>query len=92
MGFRVFLSSFYGIFFMRLIIGFATGISFSIYRLYYGGSHIWSFAISTVFMLVGLAIYHIIYMIFLTPRGERATRMILTQIAAHYIGSIILIV
>ncbi|MEM1610159.1 MAG: hypothetical protein QXQ57_00755 [Sulfolobales archaeon] len=89
---KISLRGFYSLFFLRLLIGFATGISYSIYRLYYREPHMLSFAISTAFMLVGLAIFHLIYIAFSKPPRERATRYILTQIAAHYIGSMILIV
>jgi hypothetical protein len=86
------LKGFYSLFFLRLLIGLATGISYSIYRLYYREPHIPSFAISTAFMLAGLAIFHLIYIVYSKPPRGKATRYILTQIAAHYIGSMILIV
>jgi len=43
-------------------------------------------------MAAGVAAFQLVYMLAARPPRGAATRFILTQIAAHYIGSMILII
>lgn len=83
---------FYRLFTLRLISGLGSGFSFSIYRsLYPNTNHLWSALESLLFLLAGLGIFQALYIAILKPSRKNSTRFILTQIAAHYIGSLILI-
>jgi len=89
---RIHWEGFYTLFLLRLAAGLATGLLYSIYRIYYREPHIISFAISTAFMAAGVAVFQLVYMLAARPSRGRAVRYILTQVAAHYIGSMILVV
>lgn len=83
---------FYKLFILRLVAGLSSGLSFSIYRsLYPGPGHLWSALESTVFLLIGVGVFQTLYMVILRPSRRDSTRFILTQIAAHYIGTMLLI-
>ncbi len=83
---------FYRLFILRLVAGFSSGLSFSIYRsLYPGTNHLWIALESFVFLLIGLGVFQALYIAILRPSRKDSMRFILTQIAAHYIGAMILI-
>jgi len=84
-------NGFYRIFFIRLASGLASGIAYSIYRSINHQPHIWSVIISTAFLAIGIVAFQLAYYIIARPDRRIATRYILTQIAAHYIGSLIMI-
>lgn len=83
---------FYTLFTLRLVSGLGSGLSYTIYRtLYPSPSHLWSALESSVFLLIGVGIFQALYMLILKPSRRDSMRFILTQIAAHYIGTMILI-
>ncbi|GAY25708.1 hypothetical protein ATG_09110 [Desulfurococcaceae archaeon AG1] len=83
---------FYRLFILRLVAGLGSGLSFSIYKsLYPGPNHLWIALESFVFLLIGLGVFQALYMAIVRPSRKDSIRFILTQIAAHYIGSMILI-
>lgn len=84
-------NGFYGIFLLRLASGLASGIAYSIYRSINPQPHIWSAIISAAFLAVGIAIFQLAYYIKARPDRRASTRYILTQVAAHYIGSLLII-
>ncbi len=85
-------AGFYRLFALRLVSGLASGFSFSIYRsIYPGENHLWIVLESVLFLLIGIGIFQAAYMIISRPSKRDSMRFILTQIAAHYIGTMIII-
>lgn len=85
-------AGFYRLFSLRLVSGLASGLSFSIYRsLYPGQGHLWIALESVLFLLIGIGIFQALYIAISRPSRRDSVRFILTQVAAHYIGTMIII-
>lgn len=79
------------LFLSRLAAGLASGISYSLYRYSNPVDHITSSAISALFLAAGLALFQILYMLVSRTRSRKSLSNIMTQVAGHYIGTLIIV-
>lgn len=79
------------VFFSRLAAGLASGISYSLYRYLVPMDHIMSAATSALFLAAGLALFQALYTIISRPGLKKSLGNVLTQVAAHYIGTLVIV-